>query len=87
MELPATADICDDHDHEVVVLDPVFRSIGGRHAMAGTAVTLRLFEDKLRKERAMMKRARQQALLLQQQRQAPAPRPAPPALPAPATGR
>lgn len=45
MELPATADICDDHDDEVVVLDPVFRSIGGRHAMAGTAVTLRLFED------------------------------------------
>ena len=42
---PATADICDDHDAAVVVLDPVFRSLGGRHAMAGTAVTLKLFED------------------------------------------
>jgi regulator of ribonuclease activity A len=45
MDLPATADICDDHDSEVVVLDPVFRSYGGRAAMAGTAVTLELFED------------------------------------------
>ena len=44
-EPPATADICDDHDADVVVLDPVFRSLGGRHAMAGTAVTLKLFED------------------------------------------
>ncbi len=45
MDLPATADICDDHDHEVVVLDPIFRSLGGRHTMAGDAVTLKLFED------------------------------------------
>lgn len=42
---PATADICDDHDDEVTVLDGGFQSLGGRHAMAGTAVTLKLFED------------------------------------------
>lgn len=43
--LPATADLCDDHDDELVVLDDVFRSLGGRDAMAGTAVTLKIFED------------------------------------------
>ncbi|MEX1361614.1 MAG: ribonuclease E activity regulator RraA [Nannocystaceae bacterium] len=44
-EPPATADLCDDHDAEVTVLDDVFRSLGGRHQMAGTAVTLKIFED------------------------------------------
>ncbi|MEQ8841743.1 MAG: ribonuclease E activity regulator RraA [Acidimicrobiales bacterium] len=44
-DLPATADLCDDHDDEVTVLDNVFRSLGGRDRMAGTAVTLKLFED------------------------------------------
>jgi len=43
--IPATADLCDDHDDEVVVLDNVFRSIGGRDEMAGAAVTLKIFED------------------------------------------
>jgi len=43
--IPATADLCDDHDDEVKVLDNVFRSLGGRDQMAGTAVTLKLFED------------------------------------------
>jgi len=42
---PATADICDEHGDEVTVLDNLFRSFGGRDTMAGTAVTLRLFED------------------------------------------
>ncbi len=45
ISIPATADLCDDHDHEVTVLDNVFRSLGGRDQMAGTAVTLKLFED------------------------------------------
>ena len=44
-DLPATADLCDDHDDEVAILDNVFRSLGGRDQMAGTAVTLKLFED------------------------------------------
>ena len=44
-EIPATADLCDDHDDEVTVLDNVFRSLGGRDQMAGTAVTLKIFED------------------------------------------
>ena len=44
-DLPATADLCDDHDAELTVLDDVFRSLGGRDAMAGTAVTLKIFED------------------------------------------
>jgi regulator of ribonuclease activity A len=43
--LPATADICDDRGADVAVLDNVFRSLGGRAAMAGIAVTLKLFED------------------------------------------
>lgn len=44
-DLPATADLCDDHDAEVTVLDNVFRSLGGRDRMAGFAVTLKIFED------------------------------------------
>ncbi|MEZ5246995.1 MAG: ribonuclease E activity regulator RraA [Acidimicrobiales bacterium] len=44
-DLPATADLCDDHDDELTVLDDVFRSLGGRDRMAGTAVTLKIFED------------------------------------------
>lgn len=43
--LPTTADICDEHDAEVNVLDDLFVSFGGRDTMAGTAVTLKLFED------------------------------------------
>jgi regulator of ribonuclease activity A len=41
----ATADLCDDHDHEVTILDDAFQSLGGRDQMAGTAVTLKIFED------------------------------------------
>jgi regulator of ribonuclease activity A len=41
----ATADICDEHDAEVQVLDGVFSPLGGRTTMAGRAVTLKLFED------------------------------------------
>ncbi|MDW3220558.1 MAG: ribonuclease E activity regulator RraA [Acidimicrobiales bacterium] len=44
-DLPATADLCDDHDDEVTVLDNDFRSLGGRDRMAGEAVTLKIFED------------------------------------------
>jgi regulator of ribonuclease activity A len=44
-DMPATADLCDDHDAELTVLDDVFRSLGGRDRMAGTAVTLKIFED------------------------------------------
>ncbi len=44
-DFPTTADLCDDHDDEVTVLDNVFRSLGGRDQMAGAAVTLKLFED------------------------------------------
>lgn len=43
-DIPATADICDAHD-DLTVLSAVFGSYGGRAAMAGTAVTLTLFED------------------------------------------
>ena len=39
------ADLCDAHDDEVTVLDPIFRSLGGRDWMAGDVVTLKLFED------------------------------------------
>ena len=44
-DLPATADVCDDHDDGITVLDNVFLSLGGRDRMAGSAVTLKLFED------------------------------------------
>jgi regulator of ribonuclease activity A len=43
-DIPATADICDAHD-DAVVLTERYRSLGGRSAMTGTAVTLKVFED------------------------------------------
>ena len=52
-ERPATADICDEHDDEVTILDRPFRSLGGREAMAGIAVTVRLFEDNSRVREAV----------------------------------
>ncbi len=45
LSLPATADLCDDHDADLTVLDDVFLSLGGRDRMAGVAVTLKIFED------------------------------------------
>jgi regulator of ribonuclease activity A len=46
----ATADLCDSHeaalsDGSLRVVEPVFRSFGGRRAFAGPIATLRLFED------------------------------------------
>lgn len=45
MQMIPVADLCDAHGEEVTVADPIFRSLGGRHWMAGEAVTLKLFED------------------------------------------
>lgn len=42
-----TPDLCDQHP-EVLVAEPVFRSYGGRVAFAGTAVTVKCFEDNSR---------------------------------------
>ncbi|MDX1698041.1 MAG: ribonuclease E activity regulator RraA [Thiohalobacterales bacterium] len=38
-------DICDDHSGRLQVLDPVFRSYGGRRKFCGKVVTVRCFED------------------------------------------
>lgn len=42
-----TPDLCDDHP-DVHVVDPVFRSYGGRAAFHGRIVTIRCFEDNSR---------------------------------------
>lgn len=42
-----TPDLCDDHP-DVHVVDPVFRSYGGRPAFHGRIVTIRCFEDNSR---------------------------------------
>lgn len=42
-----TPDLCDDHP-DVLVVDPVFRSYGGRAALHGRIVTIRCFEDNSR---------------------------------------
>lgn len=39
-----TPDLCDDHP-DVLVVDPVFRSYGGRAAFHGRIVTIHCFED------------------------------------------
>ncbi len=42
-----TPDLCDDHS-DVLVVDPVFRSYGGRAAFHGRIVTIHCFEDNSR---------------------------------------
>lgn len=44
MEL-LTTDLCDAHEHEVRVVEPMFSSFGGRPAFHGRIATLKLFED------------------------------------------
>ncbi len=46
----ATADLCDQHEHlfregRLRVVEPIFRSFGGRPAMRGPIATLKLYED------------------------------------------
>ncbi len=40
-----TADLSDTHDQAVRVVDPMFRSYGGKAAFHGPITTLKLFED------------------------------------------
>jgi len=40
-----TADLCDSHDTSVRVVEPMFKSYGGKRAFCGPITTLKLFED------------------------------------------
>lgn len=40
-----TADLCDSHEERVRVVEPMFRSLGGRPAFSGQIATLKVFED------------------------------------------
>lgn len=40
-----TADLCDSHEERVRVVEPMFRSFGGRPAFGGPIATLKVFED------------------------------------------
>ncbi len=48
MTTPSTADLYDRFDDELRVCAPLFRDFGGRTAFAGTAVTVKCFEDNSR---------------------------------------
>ncbi len=41
----ATADLCDAHDAEVAVAEPLFRDYGGARRFAGEIATVKTFED------------------------------------------
>ena len=41
----STPDLCDAHESDVLVLDPVFVNYGGREAFGGEVVTVKCFED------------------------------------------
>jgi regulator of ribonuclease activity A len=41
----STPDLCDAHESEVAVLEPVFVNYGGRDAFGGEVVTVKCFED------------------------------------------
>lgn len=40
-----TADLCDNHERELQVADPMFRSFGAKRAFAGKIATVRVHED------------------------------------------
>lgn len=41
----STPDLCDSHETEVAVLEPLFANYGGREAFGGEVVTVKCFED------------------------------------------
>lgn len=41
----STPDLCDTHENDVAVLEPVFGNYGGRDAFGGEVVTVKCFED------------------------------------------
>lgn len=41
----STPDLCDSHEAEVAVLEPLFANYGGREAFGGEVVTVKCFED------------------------------------------
>jgi regulator of ribonuclease activity A len=41
----STPDLCDAHENEVAVLEPIFVNYGGRDAFGGEVVTVKCFED------------------------------------------
>lgn len=48
-----TADLCDEHAADVQVLEPLFRSYGGRRRFSGPASTVRCLEDNSRVKEAV----------------------------------
>jgi len=44
----STPDLCDQHSERVRVLEPIFRSYGGRPRFCGEIVTIKCFEDNSR---------------------------------------
>lgn len=41
----STPDLCDAHENEVLVLEPIFNNYGGKGAFGGEVVTVKCFED------------------------------------------
>jgi regulator of ribonuclease activity A len=41
----ATADLCDQHEGAVRVVEPIFRAYGGTPAFSGSIATVKVFED------------------------------------------
>jgi regulator of ribonuclease activity A len=41
----STPDLCDAHESEIAVLEPLFANYGGREAFGGQVVTVKCFED------------------------------------------
>jgi len=48
-----TADLCDKFSAELQIVEPVFRRFGGRVQFAGTAATIKCFEDNSRVKEAV----------------------------------
>lgn len=41
----STPDLCDAHENEILVLEPIFNNYGGKGAFGGEVVTVKCFED------------------------------------------
>jgi regulator of ribonuclease activity A len=60
----ATADLCDQHEGAVKVVEPIFRAYGGKLAFDGMIATVKVFEDNVLVRQALAENGAGQVLVV-----------------------
>jgi len=60
----ATADLCDQHDDQIKVAEPIFRSYGANLAFAGRIATVKVFEDNVLVRQALAEKGEGRVLVV-----------------------